>query len=481
MKILIHDKKESHAACDVLILPLLERKGVHPYRDIDKLLDSLLSKVLSSGEFEGKHNQIVLLHTGGNIKPLRVLLIGLGKDVDREKLRQAGGRASTFLNTAGIKDIALSTRTISELKLMHTDFLEGFLLADYRFDRYKKEKDKKTFRSITILSKDNLTKQVKLTKALVAATHFARDLINTPSNDMTPSALVKAARSIPKVSVKVIERKQAEALGMGAYLSVSKGSTEPPKFIIVTYKSRNIRPIVLIGKSITFDSGGISLKPSEGLGKMKYDMAGGAAVLGALKASSEMNLPLHIIGILPATENLPGGSASKPGDVVKSIEGKTIEIITTDAEGRMSLADSIGYAKKFKPSAVIDIATLTGACVITFGGEAIAMMGNNEPLMRTMKKASEETFERVWEMPLFDEYKEYVKSDIADLRNSAGKEGSLVTSGYFLREFAGEVPWIHLDIAGTAWTDKDKPYAPKGATGVGVRLLLNFLMSLKTG
>jgi len=212
--------------------------------------------------------------------------------------------------------------------------------------------------------------------------------------------------------------------------------------------------------------------------KMKYDMAGGAAVLGAIKAASELNLPVNIVGILPAAENLPGGSASKPGDVVRTLGGKTIEIISTDAEGRLALADAIEYAKRFKPSAIIDIATLTGACAITFGSEVIAMMGNSEPVMEKLKKASEETAEKVWQMPLFDEYKDYIKSDIADLKNSGGRSGSLSSSAYFLKEFAGETPWVHLDIAGTAWIDTGKPYIPKGATGIGVRLLLSFLRLL---
>jgi leucyl aminopeptidase len=294
---------------------------------------------------------------------------------------------------------------------------------------------------------------------------------------MTPSALVKAARTLKKVSVKVIEKNEAERLGMGAYLSVAKGSNEPPKFIVITYKGKNTAPVVLVGKAITFDSGGISIKPSEGMEKMKYDMAGSAAVLGVIKAASEMKMPVHIIGILPAAENLPGGKAFKPGDVVKTMSGKTIEIISTDAEGRLAVADAIEYSKRFKPSAIIDIATLTGACSIAFGNEAVAMMGNDEALMKKMTDASLETYERVWQMPLFDEYKEYLKSDIADLKNVGGRSGGLITAGYFLKEFAGDTPWIHLDIAGTAWTDKDKPYVPKGATGIGVRLLLNFLQS----
>ena len=298
---------------------------------------------------------------------------------------------------------------------------------------------------------------------------------------MTPTEIAKAASSLrsKKLSVRVLDRKDAKKLGMGSFLAVARGSKEEPRFIVLDYKGAAGAPVVLIGKSITFDSGGISLKPSEGMEKMKYDMAGGAAVLGVMKAVSDLRLPVHIIGILPATENLPGGSATKPGDVVKSLSGKTIEIINTDAEGRLVVADAIAYAKRLKPKAIIDIATLTGACLIAFGNEAIAMMGNDRKLLDALKKSGENTYERVWEMPLFEEYKEYLKSDIADIRNIGGRNGGLVTAAYFLYEFAGDTPWVHLDIAGTAWTEKDKPYVPKGATGIGTRLIFDIIEGLK--
>lgn len=480
MKVTVRDTKETTFSCDVLILPLFENQGIKQYSDIDKALGGLPGKTISSGEFRGRHGDMSLLHTEGRIKSARVLLAGLGKkeDINPDKLRQAGGRAASYLRSIGTGNAGLSTRTIGPLHISPVVFVEGCLLSDYRFEKYRKEENRKGLKGITVLSGKDISKQIKRTEAAAKAAYLARDLVNTPSNDMTPSGLGRVARSLKKVSVKVIERKQAEALGMGAYVSVAKGSMEPSKFIVITYKGKNIRPVALIGKSITFDSGGISLKPSEGMEKMKYDMAGGAAVLGVMQAAAEMNLPVHIIAVLPATENLPGGSASKPGDVVMSLEGKTIEIITTDAEGRLAIADAIGYVKKFKPSAIIDIATLTGACSIAFGNEVIAMMGNDDSLMAKMKRASDDTAERVWQMPLFDEYKEYIKSDIADLKNSGGRAGSLISSGYFLKEFAGDVPWIHLDIAGTAWTDKDRPYIPKGATGIGVRLLLEFLKGL---
>ncbi len=477
MKVVIKNIHDSSFPCDALVLPVPEG-GVNFYRDIDNFLSGMIRRIIASGEFTGKHGETSLIHTTGRIKADRILLIGIGKkkELSREKIRQAGGRAASYLGNLKIRDIAVSTNVISSLKFSPVDFIEAGLLAGYAFKRYRKEKNHTGVKRITVLSGQDLRKQVRWIEAAASAVHFARDLVNTPSNVMTPSSLAAAARSLKKVTVKVIEKNQAGRLGMGAYLSVARGSQEPPKFIVLGYKGRNTRPLVLIGKSITFDSGGISLKPSEGMEKMKYDMAGGAAVLGVMKAVSKLKLGVHLICILPATENLPGGSASKPGDVVMTISGRSIEIVSTDAEGRMTLADAIEYSKRFKPSAVIDIATLTGACSITFGNEAVAMMGNDGTLMEKMKKASEETSERVWQMPLFEEYGDYVKSDIADLKNSSGRSGSLVSSAYFLSEFAGETPWVHLDIAGTAWTDKDRPYIPKGATGIGVRLLLRFLM-----
>lgn len=486
MKIYIRDVKEADCVCDALILPLIEEEGIGPYSDVDSATNGLLKKIITSKEFQAKHNQVSLVHTLNKIKPERVLLIGLGKrkEISKEKVRQAGGKAAVYLRDLGMKEITLSTRTISSLNLSPSDFVEGSLLSIYRFDRYRKEEEQKDIKGLAILSKDNseLNASLKWTETVASATHFVRDLINTPSNDMTPTALSDAARSISggKVSVKVLERRDVERLGMGAYLSVAKGSMEPPKFVIIEYDGGKGAPIALIGKSITFDSGGISLKPSEGMEKMKYDMAGGAVVIGVIKAASVGRLPVNLVGILPATENLPGGTASKPGDIVKTITGKAVEIINTDAEGRLALVDAIGYALKYhKPKALIDIATLTGACSVALGNEAIAMMGNDETLMNKIKAAGEETYERVWQMPLYDEYKEYIKSDVADLKNTGGKSGSLVTAAYFLKEFAEETPWVHLDIAGTAWAEKDKPYIPKGASGIGVRLLLNFMKQLK--
>lgn len=479
MKVEARNIAEHSIACDALILPIIEGEGMKPYASIDIALGGLPSRLIREKKFKPKHGETCLIHSLGKLKAQRVLLLGLGdrREMSPEKIRQAGGKAAYSLRDSGLSEAALSTLTIESLKTEPTDFAEGFMLACYKYSAYKKAEDKGDINKLILLSSRRLQAGIRRADVAADAVCFARDLINTPSNDMTPTSLANAAKRLSgrKVRVEVIERSAAQRLGMGAYLSVAKGSHEPPKFIVARYSGGKSRPIALIGKSITFDSGGISLKPSDGMEKMKYDMSGGAIVLAVVKAAAELSLPVNLIGILPACENLPGGSASRPGDVVKTIGGKTIEIINTDAEGRLALSDAMGYARRLKPSAMIDIATLTGACSVALGGEAIAMMGNSDRLMGIMDASSASTGERVWRMPLYDEYKDYIKSDIADLKNSGGKSGSLVTAGYFLKEFAGDVPWVHLDIAGTAWNDKDRPYSPKGASGIGVRLILNFL------
>ncbi len=483
MNIYIKNIREVDCVCEALILPFTEGdSGL--YTGLDSTTLKLIKKSFSK-EFHGKQNEVLLIPAPENIKPERILLVGLGKkdEISTEKVRQAGGKAAVYLRDMGMSSIALSTGIISSLKISPACFIEGSLLGLYTFKKYIGEKDKKALDAILVLSEvsKGLKDDLHWTKTIASSVCFARDLINTPSNDMTPTHLANAALSLKRnnLLVKVLEKKDAEKLGMGAYLSVAKGSKEPPKFMVLEYKGAKRAPLALIGKSITFDSGGISLKPVEGMEKMKYDMAGGAVVLGIFKAVSELKLPVNLVGVLPATENLIGGSAAKPGDVVRAINGKSVEIINTDAEGRLVIADAIGYAKRFKPQAIIDIATLTGACSIALGNEAIAMMGNNRELIDKIKKSADKTYERVWEMPLFDEYKEYLKSDIADIKNTGGKNGSLVTSAYFLYEFIGKVPWVHLDIAGTAWLEKEKPYMPKGASGIGVRLMLNLLKELK--
>lgn len=483
MNISIRDIKEKDCACDALILPFTEGDS-KLYPDLHPSIAKLIKRSFSK-EFRGKQNEVLLLSAPEDVKPGRVLLVGIGgkDEISREKVRRAGGRAAIYLRDMGMQKIALSAGVLWSHNVSPADFVEGSLLGLYTFDKYVHEKKRKPIQSFLILSKASreLEDNLRWIKTVASSVNFARDLINTPANDMTPAHLANVAASLKRknLSVRILEKRDAQRLGMGSYLSVAQGSDQAPKFIILEYRAAKGPPLVLIGKSITFDSGGLSLKPAEGMEKMKYDMAGGAAVLGIMKAASELQLPVHLIGILPATENLPGGSAARPGDVVTAVNGKTIEIISTDAEGRMTLADAIGFALRYKPKAVIDIATLTGACAIAFGNVAIAMMGNKKDLLDKIKRAGDNTYERVWEMPLFEEYREYLKSDIADLKNAGGKSGALSSSAYFLSEFAGAIPWVHLDIAGTAWVEREKPYLPKGSSGVGVRLIMDFLKESK--
>ncbi|MBI5633574.1 MAG: leucyl aminopeptidase [Nitrospirae bacterium] len=479
MHIALKNVKEVDCICDVLILPFTE-DGVNPYASLNPSVSRLIGKIRKK-EFKGSLNEVLLVPAPEDIKPERILFLGLGKKdaVTAEKVRQTGGKALSYLRDMEMRNIAFSPLVLGQLKQSPVYFIEGAFLGLYTYKKYKNDNHAKKITSLVLLAKSSkdLLLSIRKTEVTAASVVFAKDLVNAPANDMTPTDLAAAASSLKRknVSVRILEKKDIQKIGMGAFLAVSYGSKELPKFIVTEYRGSRKPPIVLVGKSITFDSGGLSLKPSDGMEKMKYDMAGGAAVLGVLKAAAELKLPVHLICLLPATENLPGGSAVKPGDVVRSISGKTIEIANTDAEGRLAVADAIEYAKRFKPRAIIDIATLTGACAIAFGGEVAAMMGNDRRLLDELRKAGEETHERVWELPLFEEYKEYLKSDIADIRNIGSRTGSLMASAYFLSEFAGPSPWVHIDIAGTAWVEKDRPYVPKGASGIGVRLLLNLI------
>jgi leucyl aminopeptidase len=309
---------------------------------------------------------------------------------------------------------------------------------------------------------------------------LVRDLGNQPGNVATPTMLAQTAQRIAQqhgLRCQVLDRVQIEELGMGAFMSVARGSQEPPKFIILEHNAdhEDLQTLVLVGKGITFDSGGISIKPGEKMEMMKFDMSGGAAVLGTLQAVAQLDLPLHVVGLVPATENLPSGTATKPGDIVRALSGKTIEVINTDAEGRMILADALAYAQRYQPAAVIDLATLTGACVVALGHHAIGLMGNNLELIARLKEAGQASGERVWELPLWEEYHEQLKSDVADMKNVGGRPAGAITAAALLSKFAEGYPWAHLDIAGTAYTDEEKSYIPKGGTGVGVRLLVELL------
>ncbi len=460
--------------------------------DIDRATSGLISAART--DITGKLHQTCLLYATQGMSAKRVLVIGLGKEKDltRDRVRGIAARAVSFVRDAGLVTTALPLQLIPgtgfDPAQRAATLCEGALLGLYTFRQYKtasENGDKVQFKQITICTVGEhstaVAAAIRDAEILCAGVYLARDLVNHPGNTATPTYLADTARRIAKtcgLACSVLDQNKMKKLGMGGLLGVARGTHEPARFIILehsTPQTAKMAPVVLVGKAITFDSGGISIKPAANMEEMKTDMSGGAAVLGAMRVCAQLKLPLRVVGLIPATENLPGGSALKPGDVITSMSGKTIEIITTDAEGRLILADALHYAGRYKPQAIIDLATLTGACIIALGNDVSAVMGTSEPLIERLRAAAEQTGEKIWPMPMYAEYDEQIKSDIADIKNAGGKGAGSITAGCFLKKFTGTTAWAHLDIAGTAWAHQPKPYAPKGATGVGVRLLVELL------
>jgi leucyl aminopeptidase len=359
---------------------------------------------------------------------------------------------------------------------------EGAKLGLYRFIKHKSAADGHELETFWLLADEEGLEEAKdgadLGEKVATGSVLARDLANEPSNIATPEYLAQKAREIAEkygMELAVLDRAEIEAEGLVGLATVGRSASNEPRFIVLEHRKGGDPPVVLVGKAVTFDSGGISIKPTAGMEDMKFDMSGGAAILGAMEAVGALDLPLNIVALVPATENLPGGDAFKPGDVLEMHSGKTVEIVTTDAEGRLILADALSYARRYEPSAVIDCATLTGACVVALGSHASGLMGNDEDLIAEVQTAGEATGERAWPLPLFDEYTEQIKGDTADIKNSGGRGGGALTAGAFLKEFA-DFPWAHLDVAGTAYGKKGNAYTTKGATGVPTRLLVEFLI-----
>ena len=461
--------------------------------DLDKKLDGRISSLFERKEFTGELFQIWLLNTLKKISAENILLVGLGKkeEFDAEKLRKASGHSTKYLREAGIKIFATVLHH-TEVKDAGVKFLaqivtEGAMLANYKFVEYKTvDRDKIRFVDSVVLLASKNKKDVEsgVNEAVVVskAQCWVRDLVNMPPSVLTPDKLAAAARALPKsVKVSVFDKKKIKELGMGGILAVNAGAIHEPKFIVAEYKNSTGAPIALVGKGITFDSGGLSLKPAQYMEDMKMDMAGAAVVLGVLKAIAELKLPVHVIGFAAVTENLPSGAAYKPGDIITAFNKKTIEVLNTDAEGRIILADALSFAETRKPQAIIDLATLTGACIVALGTAAAGLTGSNQHLIDRIAVAGDAVFERCWKLPLYDEYKEMVKSDIADVRNLGrpDKEAGALTAAAFLSSFVEKTPWAHIDIAGPAWSQDDKFYLSKGGTGFGVRLLVELLKEWK--
>lgn len=477
---------------DVLILFLFEKEIIS--REIlllDKKLDNAIQLLIKSKDFTGIKNSVYTFQTNNKIKASRVMLVGLGnkEKTSNETMRQAVASAILNLKNTTHQNIALLVPSVSDMQRQNIGqiFSETIILTTYEFNRHKREKKNSfAFKQIIILTAKrdlkNIANSVKTGEIIARSVCVARDLANEPGNLMTPSTLAQSARDIAlkhKLTCQILEEKDMKKLGMGALLGVAKGTEEPAKFIILDYKpkklltktNKKIPTIILIGKGLTFDSGGLSLKPSQNMDEMKFDMAGGAVAIAAIQAVAQLDLPVRLISLIPSTENMPSGSAQRPGDIVRAMNGKTIEILNTDAEGRLILADALVYAKKYNPDLVIDFATLTGAIIVALGNKVAGLFSNNEKLSQVLIKSGETTGERVWPMPLFEEYFDQIKGDMADIKNTGGKEAGSITAAKFLEQFV-DFPWAHLDIAGTASTSQSKFYQTKGASGFGIRLII---------
>lgn len=469
---------------DQLATPLLQK--------IDTALDGALTRAISAQEFSGNAQQTLLLHGSRQLAAERILLIGLGKerDITLETLRRAGATATNQLQQKRLTDFtwipADSPLHNLQVEVMTCAWIEGLILADYRFDNYRSADPKRlpSLQQLTVLAgrkkeQPAIEAAIRRAERLCRGVYLSRDLVNEPGNVKSPIFLAEQAQAIAAevgLQCTVLDQLALEQEGCGALLGVAQGSIREPRMIVLHYQGAgDERPVALIGKGVVFDSGGISLKPGEKMDQMKMDMAGGATVLGTMLAAALLKLPVNLVGIVPAVENMPSGSAIRPGDILTSLAGSTIEILNTDAEGRLILADALTYAQRFNPREVIDLATLTGACIIALGHHAAAVLGNNNGLLRQLQKAGEASGERCWQLPLWNEYTEQIKSEVADLKNIGGRPAGTITAAAFLQHFAKDFRWAHLDIAGTAWQEKGSDYRPAGGTGFGVRLLIEHL------
>jgi leucyl aminopeptidase len=469
-----------------------EKAGDGFLKNLDELSGGLVSSAIEAEEFSGKEGETAYFHLVGNnkLKSRRLLLVGVGeeKDYRSPQVSQMAGTAVRSLRSKNVKTIAVVPRVAGKDEETAARAVEGAFIALFDPDKYRTvEKEQKTVDRLVLAihggDLEALDRGVNAGKVVGESINFTRDLANEPGAYMTPTDMAERARDIANefgLSIDVLDEARMEQEGMGSLLSVSRGSEEPAKLIILKYTPANVEVdskelLALVGKGVTFDSGGISLKPGENMELMKYDMTGAATVMGAMRAIAQLKPSIPILGVAPCTENLPSGKATKPGDVVKAMTGKTIEIINTDAEGRLILADAIAYAKKLGATRVIDMATLTGAVSIALGDVNAAVLGTDQELIDEIISAGREVGEKFWQLPLDKEYSKQIKSDIADIKNVGGRKAGTITAAAFIKEFADGVAWAHLDIAGTAWGDEAKPYRSKGPTGIAVRTLLRIV------
>ena len=481
---------------DIIAVPLFKTalKKLDWIKDFDKQLYDEIIPIIKTGDFDGKTGSSLTIYPKkGTFK--RILLVGAGtkRKFSLSDLRTVICNIDTSIQSMRLRGYTVLATSL--LPLPHDDYsagkacAEALILSRFEFNDFKtkKEKKKKDLNVVFIgTSKGKFQKGLKDGKTIAKNVNMTRMLVSTPSNELTPIAIAEKAKGICKdtnMKCTVFDEKKIEKLGLNGIIAVGKASVNPPRFVIIEYAGTGNKkedPIVIVGKGVSFDSGGISLKPWSGMDKMKSDMAGAGAVLGIMKSVAELNFPQRIIGLIPTAENMPGANAYRPGDIIKMGSGTTVEILSTDAEGRLLLADALYYGREnFKPKAMIDLATLTGACAVALGNKAVAIMGNNKQLLTTFLKNAKKTDERVWELPMWSEYEEMIKSDIADIKNTGGPGAGTIMGAAFLKPFVKDTPWVHIDIANTAWQDSSgKNYLCKGASGAGVRLVCEILRNM---
>lgn len=472
-----------------------EKDSLNALGKLDKNLKELIEHVFQAKKFEGKDREMFFTYLPGLKSAAAVYFVGLGKKENHnsEKLKSIISRLLKHAEAQKFNALALDLKSVAPGKISSLDLgravEEARVLSTFRFDKYKSKPEKrKELHSIDLLCHDALERKevqagIKLGRWVAEAANIARTLASEPANQLTPKVLASRAEELAKeagLKCDILNENEIKKLNMGGLLGVAQGSHEPPRFIVLetNVENKSQKPVVLVGKGITFDSGGISLKPANDMEKMKYDMSGAAAVIATMWLAAKLDLPFKVIGLAPTCENLPSERPQRPGDIVTISNGKTVEVINTDAEGRMILADALSYAVKLGPRYIIDLATLTGSCRATFGEYAIGMMGNNRNLIDSLKDAGEKSGERCWELPLWDEYRDHIKGEFADLKNVGKGTAGAITAGKFLEEFVDKQPWAHLDIASTGWFDENHAYISRGPSGAGVRILAQFLKDL---
>ena len=495
VQIIIEKARIDQKQTPLLVVGVYENENDFLYSNgIESILYHIIKQILSNKEFKANLGTSLVLPTMDKGPMKKIMLLGLGKKdkFNNEIARIASAKAAVKVREMGISEFSILLFSNLDEGLIEA-ISEGVGLSLYSFNRYKTNDDKEELKAnqVTILinaEMTNIQSIVDRTSLLVEAVNFARDLSNLPPNDCSPSQLASIALSIATeygLKSRIVERYEMESMGLNGIVSVGKGSHYPPKLIILEYRGSNDdeKPYLLVGKGVTFDTGGISLKDSDKMDEMKFDKSGGCNVIAIMKAVASLKLPINVIGLIPSVENMPSSTSYKPGDIIKMYNGKTVEVLNTDAEGRLILADALAFGiSTYNPKAVIDLATLTGACIIALGTNVAAVIGTNKKLIDELHNISERTGEKFWELPLYEEFSEQIKSYVADIKNIGGRPGGAITAASFLSNFTNGLPWIHIDIAGTAWTQEgtyERSYNPKGATGFGIRTLVKLLMEDK--